>query len=228
MHAYPPPSAVDYEHISLSTEDPEECLPNFMPSAVALRLEQLARRQRRQFAIFDRCYLDVRIDTPPDAARRYWLNLAYVDPSPGRVVSRGWWRASGAAAGLCLGLLVIAWLSGAAAAHAWAPPLAATVAALLLSLGLALQRSGDRLVYVSRHGRVPVVELLRRAPNRGQVEKFRAALEDAIRQAAAGRRVERARWLRDELREHRRLLEHGALQGPDFEQAKARILRAHG
>jgi hypothetical protein len=38
----------------------------------------------------------------------------------------------------------------------------------------------------------------------------------------------RSRVLRDEMKEHRRLLEAGVLQPQDFEAAKGRILRAHG
>jgi hypothetical protein len=50
----------------------------------------------------------------------------------------------------------------------------------------------------------------------------------AIRQAQLDGPPVQAHYLRDEMREHRRLLEQGVMQPEKFELAKVLILRAHG
>jgi hypothetical protein len=225
MHTFPDPSAVDFEHVCLSTEEPEATQPNFMPAAVAAELHQAAARLDRRLAIFDRSYLKVRVTRQSAPVQQYWLKLAFLDPRPARVVSRAWWRITGAAA-LLSGILVL-WQPGPSPAAAWIAASAA-IAATLLSLAVALRRSCDRLVYYTRHGRVPVLELLRHEPDRRRFGRFLAMLDQAIHRASADLPGERARLLRDEMHEHRRLLEQGVLQPREFDEARARILRAHG
>jgi hypothetical protein len=53
-------------------------------------------------------------------------------------------------------------------------------------------------------------------------------LECAIRRAVSEYPAPRTILLRDEMREHRRLFEEGVVSLRDFEEAKARILQAHG
>lgn len=228
MHAFPDPLAIDYEHVCLSTDEPEEPQPNFKPTAVAQVLEQTTPRRARRLTIFDRSFLGVQTGTPSAPQQQYWLRLAFLDPRPSRMVSRTWWVVSGALALLSAVLLMLAWHQGVNPQPGSVIAVAASILATVLSVIIALRRSVDRLVFLTRYGRVPVLELDRRRPDRRSVQRFVAALEQTIRRSAAERPGPRTQRLRDEMREHRRLFEAGVLGQVDFEEAKARILRAHG
>jgi hypothetical protein len=226
MHTYPASSAIDYEHVCLAVDEPDEPLPNFMPTAVMAELDQSTPRLVRRLAIFDRSYLSVQFGQPTAAPRKHWLKLAFLDPRPVRVIDRRWWGLTGALALPSALLLALAWQSGARPVAPWA--MAGASIATLFSLVFALHRSCDRLEFLTRHGRVPVLTLARRRPDRQSARRFTATLEETIRRSAADRALPRAQQLRDEMREHRRLFEAGVLGPEDFEAAKARILRAHG
>ena len=58
-------------------------------------------------------------------------------------------------------------------------------------------------------------------------KSFFVELIKDINAAKAARPQERPQFLRDEMREHHRLREIGALSEEDYEASKARILRAH-
>lgn len=185
MQPYPAPLATDYEHICLTSDEPEEVVPPVPRGATVAKLVQGGGRIEQCFAIIERGYLSVRSTSRASETREYWVNLAFLDPTPARP------------AGFLL----------------WS---------------LAARLACGRLVFCTRHGRVPVLRLMRREPDRGQVKSFLAALEEAVHRAAAARPGSHGRLLRDEMKEHRRLLEAGVLQPHDFEAAKARILHAHG
>jgi hypothetical protein len=226
MTNYPASSAIDYEHVCLSVEEPEEVRPNFMPGAVMVELDQSTPRLVRRLAIFDRTFLSVQTGRRGATPQKHWLNLVFLDPRPVRVLDRRWWGVCGAFALLSSALLALAWHADADQGAYWAMAVA-SVAALLFSIGIALRRSCDRLQFHTRHGRVPALTLYRLRPDRQCARRFAATLEETIRRSAANRATPRAQQLREEMREHRRLFEAGVLGTEDFEAAKARILRAH-
>lgn len=226
MPDYPAASVIDYEHVCLSVEEPEELLPNFMPTSVMAELDQSTPRLVRKLAIFDRTFLSVQFGRRGATPQMHWLKLAFLDPRPVRVLDRRWWGVSGAFALLSSALLVLAWQADADQGASWAMAIA-SLGALLFSLGIALRRSFDRLQFHTRHGRVPALTLYRLRPDRQCARGFTARLEETIRRAAANSATPRAQQLREEMREHRRLFEAGVLGPEDFEAAKARILRAH-
>lgn len=218
MHPYPAPLAIDYEHICLTSEEPEEPVPVMSRGAISAELAQSRGRVDRRYAIYNRSYLGVRTAGGSARTQSYSLQLAFLDPVPTRPTGSPWWGVAAALALLTSGLVLGGWFIAGYAA----------LAAALLSLGLAVHQTFDRLIFYTRHGRVPLVQLLRGRSDRRQVKAFVAALQRAIRDAAAERSGLKSRLLRDEMKEHRRLLDAGVLQPPDFEAAKARILRAHG
>jgi hypothetical protein len=228
MHAYPETSAVDFEHVCLSSVEADDPQPNFMPSAVIEALDQSSSREERSLVIFDRAYLGVRISKRSAPPQKYWLRMAFLDPSPVKRASRAWWSV---ACALALGsafMLILSWHSGMWPSTFWTAGVFAMVVAAVSSLGFAWHRSRDRLVFYTRHGRVPVAELVRHRPDRRTSGRFLAALEQAIQRAADEHRGPRAQLLREEMREHRRLRDDGVLAPEEFEAAKARILQAHG
>ena len=218
MHSYPAPLATDYEHVCLTSDEPEEVVPPVPRGATVAKLVQCGGRIEHRFAIIERGYLGVRSTSRTSGTREYWVNLAFLDPRPVRPAGSSWWSMAAALALLC-GAFV---LGGRVTAGY------AAFAAALLTLGLAVHRSLDRLIFCTRHGHVPVVQLLRSRPDRRHVRTFVAALQHAIHEAAARRPGDNGRVLRDEMKEHRRLLEAGVIQPREFEAAKPRILRAHG
>lgn len=227
MHAYPELSAVDFEHVCLSSVEPEEPQPNFLPSAVILSLDQSSRREKRSLVIFDRTHLGVRTGKRSGLPRKYWLRMAFLDPRPVRRTSRAAWGVScSLAVGLAVTLLLASYFSVWSSAG-WAAAIVAMLAATVTSLGFAWHRSRERLVFHTRHGRVPVAELVRNRPDRRTAGQFLAALELTIQRATDGHRRPRAQLLREEMREHRRLFEEGVLSREVYEAAQARILRAH-
>jgi hypothetical protein len=72
------------------------------------------------------------------------------------------------------------------------------------------------------------LEISRSRPDRRRPRAFIERLKMAIRQAQLDGPPVQAHYLRDEMREHRRLLEQGVMQPEKFELAKILILRAHG
>ena len=214
--------ASEYEHVYLASEE----LENVEPTTFQAELEQPRSRQRKRVVIFNRTYLGVHMSGAIAGPRSYWLNLAFLDPTPVTQTDRVW---LGIAAGTAV-LSVAAWLaySFVQLAPAWALALSLLPAATLLSLGIALYRSFGTLIYCTRHGRVPVLRLSRGRLDRRRLKGFLEELQHAIRRALAERSGERGDYLRDEMKEHRRLLAQGVLGTQQYEVAQALILRAHG
>jgi hypothetical protein len=59
------------------------------------------------------------------------------------------------------------------------------------------------------------------------LREFESELDGHIRRAGGLRGATRAQQLRDEMREHYRLQQHGVLSMPEYEESKARILKQH-
>jgi hypothetical protein len=227
MQAYPEPSAIEYEHVCLYAVEPDEPLPSFMPSAVSAKLDQSTPRFERRLVIFDGSYLGVHSASRATPPHKYWLRMAFLDPRPVSPASPAWWRISCA---LALGgaVMLTAGMAGIEPARTWTAGGLALCAAGIASAVFAWRRARDRLVFYTRHGRAPVAQLLRNRPDRRSAGEFLAMLQRAIECAAAERDGPRAQFLRDEMREHRRLLDEGVLPREEYEAAQARILGAHG
>jgi hypothetical protein len=86
----------------------------------------------------------------------------------------------------------------------------------------------ESLLFLSVHGRARVIAIS------GGLGATRAARQCAvdivkhINQARKQTKQSRPAYLRDEMREHSRLHDQGALNDEQYEEAKGRILRAHG
>jgi len=215
-------SASEYEHVYLVSEE----LEDVEPTTFQAELEQQGSRQRKRVVIFNGTYLGVHMSAAVAGPRSYWLNLTFLDPKPVRQTDRVWLGVAAGAAVLSLGAgLAYTFVQ---LSPVWAVALALLPAAALLSLGIALYRSFGTLVYCTRHGRVPVLRLIRGQPDRHRLKGFLEELQHAVRRALAERSGVRGDYLRDEMKEHRRLLAQGVLGAQQYEVAQALILRAHG
>jgi hypothetical protein len=219
------------EHIVLESDARE------VPQLRSLRREHASvqcgsrlRRRSLNLSIIDYYYLGVRMDQSAAAPREYVLDLRFIDPSfaltrhiPWRCISAA--LALTAAAGVCA-----VW--GAAETALRSRHLAALIsAALFASAALAYLAVAARLVETvalhSLHGRAVLFEYRGSAGTLRRVRPFMRKLAAHVQLAAAARRSTRAEHLRDELREHYRLMEAGVLPGETYEACKARILARH-
>ena len=214
--------ASEYEHVYLVSDE----LEDVEPTTFQAELEQPDRHQLKRVVIFNGTYVAVHVSGARANPSSYWLNLAFLDPKPVWHTDRIWMGVSAGAAMLSLaaGLAnTFVHLS-----PAWALALTLLPAATFLSLGIALYRSFGTLVYCTRHGRAPVLRLTRSRPDRLCLKAFLDELQGAVRRALAERSGVRGDYLRDEMKEHRRLLEQGVLGAQQYEIAQALILRAYG
>jgi hypothetical protein len=210
------------EHILLASAD-DEPVNEISGGGLRVdnaRLEQRSwlRRSKMCFVRFNRHYLAIDVDGPGSKQRRHELDLAFLDPRPRRVrrVSNG---LLSAALGLTVGAVAGTLYGGAEVGSMLS--VAAAVALLL-----AILRSCDRIVFYSRHGRVPLVVMFNRNPDPG---RFRAFVDDLIQhiQSASGRFPDRNQKLSAELREHRRLMAEGVLSARRYEIVKQRLLACY-
>lgn len=215
------------EHICLASDEVEEA-EEVVPTTMEAVLEQTCGKRRRRLVLFNGSILGVSTSGPRSKAGEYNLKLAYVDAAPVRHVARVYWTIFAATAVPGAALLAAQSMAGIALDPAWLVADALLLAAALWSLAVALHRYFDRLVFLTRHGRVRVLEISRSRPDRRLPRAFIDRLKKAIRQAQLKCPPVQGHYLRDEMREHRRLLEQGVMQAEKFELAKALILRAHG
>ncbi|HTL49542.1 MAG TPA: SHOCT domain-containing protein [Steroidobacteraceae bacterium] len=188
------------------------------------------RRRTVELALIEYYYLSVRIMHRGSVVARYVVDLRFVDPAPRRERQLGWpWLAAGA---LFMSLAIAgahAIASGRAPwwHHEWLPATAALFGLGGCAMFAGFQLSRETLALVSAHGRA---RLLAHA---GHLGTFRALRTFLPRLAAhldvafRARRSSRAKQLRDEMREHFRLREAGAISEAEYESAKRRILATH-
>jgi hypothetical protein len=162
--------------------------------------------------------------------RRYVVDLRFIAETPltSRTVAWNCWLALLATA-IAAGL--VAWLAWDQRAHpqawsAWVVTLALSVTALLLGL-VARYRTYESILLYSVHGRVALARLTGGLGSTRQAATFQAELVRGIAAARAAITQSRQAFLRDELREHRRLFEDGVLAAEAYEAGKRRILQAH-
>jgi hypothetical protein len=183
-------------------------------------------RPALELALIDYFYLFVR--APRE--RGYVVDLRHVDPAVvlARQIPWGW-----IAAGTALLMLAILGVHGMAESTApwWAHERLFSTAALFgvaaAALYAAAQGTAETLTLFSAHGRA---KLLTHAGGRGTFRAFRMFLPhlEAHLRIAGARRRAGADHLRDEMREHFRLREAGALTEAEYETAKRKILATHG
>jgi hypothetical protein len=164
------------------------------------------------------------------SGREYLVDLRFVEGAPVTRMHIAWgcWLAGLAAAAAAVGLRWPEMLPAGVAwpRLEWQGTLALVTAAACL-VALAVYRSYESVRFLSAHGRVVLVELTGRLGCSRDAAPFSAVLSQRVAHARARAPQSRQQFLRDELREHRRLFEEGVLPGPLYEAGKQRILKAH-
>ena len=191
----------------------------------------VANRYRRcatELALLDGHRLAVHVQGRDE--RRYVVDLRFVAETPLSHRSIAWncWLA-GLASLVAAGL--VAWLAWSERTHpeawsAWVVALALVATAFGLG-AVALYRTYETTLLYSVHGRVTLARLTGTVGSARQAAGFHTELARSISAARAAIAQSRQAYLRDELREHRRLHEDGVLTAEAYEAGKRRILQAH-
>jgi hypothetical protein len=180
--------------------------------------------------IFEKRFIAIHSKRPRASLKHYALDLRFIDPTPERRRHIPW-RCLQVTAVLAL-LAAGAWWSMNRATlpfheNPWLPAWALIVCATVFTGLLSIYRMTETMTFRSVHGRVRLFDIVGGLGAFHAVREFEAQLKAYIQKAIGTRRATHAQDLRDEMREHYRLQQHGVLSMPEYEESKARILQQH-
>lgn len=189
------------------------------------------RMQAAHYTIFDGRFLSVHQQRKPwQKAKRYWLDLGCLDPTP-HLLSIVDWRSLYVAGGLALAALFMITLSGFAStpwhAQPWLPVTVALTCATLVALTLFFLRSQHLVRFHSISGDAVFLEMINNSPARGEFSTYLRTLIQHIQVAHKHDPRKPYQRLGAELVEHRRLLEKEILTQDAYDLAREKILRKH-
>jgi hypothetical protein len=188
------------------------------------------RRRSLLLSIIDYYYLGIRVGQSGAAAREYVLDLRFVDPSFALTRHIPWrciWTALALTAATGAAAMWYAAETASQPRHLAAEVSATLFAGATLAYLAVAVRLVETVALHSLHGRVALLQYRGGAGTLRRIRPFMRKLEAHVRLAAAARRSTRSEHLRDELREHYRLMEAGVLAGETYDAGKARILAQH-
>ena len=166
----------------------------------------------------------------PDAQPcKYEVDLRFASPKPVivRTISWFWLMLAASLAALAAGGI---WATWSDAARGSSPIFLTALVTLLAAAGatiLFLRRTVESLEFISVHGGATLVSVTGGIGSARAGKRFFIEMIKSINAAKAERPQERPQFLRDEMREHHRLRELGAISEEQYEQSKARILASH-
>lgn len=235
------PIRVKAEHISLETrgeylsDDQVEGLLNTRKRALRkVRCDYALASKLRgcvtKLALLEDHFLSVqmvRLDSEP---KKYEFDLRFANAKPVIVRHIAWfWMAIGISLA-SLGAAAL-WLLWPQTPADWIDPVPLTALAAFLaaagSVVMFLRRTTESLEFCSVHGQVTLVSVTGAIGSTHDGKRFFIELIKSIGAAKAARPQPAHQFLRDEMREHHRLRELGALTEAQYEASKSRILAAH-
>lgn len=182
----------------------------------------------REFTVFNdsQCYQSV---TRKHGGKvKFRVNLTYLDSKPRRffTLATGWLVTAIICSILSFLLIYLGWFSEIRLN----PGVVMIMTALSITLSViallfALLKTQDRVIYYSRFGHIPILELINNKPNRQAFSTFMDFLSAQIIQARQNSHLDTTERLTMELKELRRLKDEGVIPESHYEQAKKRIFR---
>ena len=211
------------EHILLEG-DGEPAASGPLTESRRIALGDAVRGVETTLVLYAEGYLKIRESRRGKRTKSHRLDLRYVDPVP--TIERHVPKRVGLAALACAGLAALAGLIGLIdAVSAVAVPVAAALtAAAAIALAVFFHGIHERMVFVTQHGRAPVLAL---SAGLGVIRRYRAllpALSRAIEDAGEDIGHDTKNYLRSEMREHYRLRSDGVLSDSICSDSTGRIL----
>jgi hypothetical protein len=180
------------------------------------------RRSETRFTVFNDHYMAVEARRPGKKPVCYEFDLSFLASQPRRVR-----KIDLLSCALAMMLLFAAVSAGLMVkTETTAMILALSCTGLTFSLGLAIYRSQDNIVFVTKHGRMPLLILFNRNPTAERLQAFVSEITQRI-QNTRKNWSSKSEYLSAELRQHRRLQELNILSKKEYEVIKQRILERH-
>ena len=177
-------------------------------------------------SILEGHYLGVCSPGPRKEPLKYQFDLRFAEPTPVRVRRLPWFWLLVAA---CFGAFGSGALHAALLARNF-PGMVGGVVAMAISIAalyVSFRRASESVQLRSVHGHAALVSVTGDLGSARRAKAIFAVLSRNIHAARLKRPQERSQFLRDEMRQHFRLLQFGALSDQEYEASKARILAAH-
>jgi hypothetical protein len=224
-------AALNAEHISLQSETVEtRTKPIARKTLVKYQLRSRARGSQTRVSILEGQFVSVNVKRARAPEQEHNVDLRFVDPRPVGIRKVGWpWMY------VAIGLTILAAVAATFAivyaspiARVWAVPTAIVLGTCTISSYLmCLYSTTESLLFVSVHGRARVITITGGLGTTRAARKCALDIVKNINLARKQSKQTRPSYLRDEMREHNRLYEHGVMTDEQFTDAKTRILQAH-
>jgi hypothetical protein len=196
-----------------------------------VRIRSGLRRRMIELTLIDYFYLSVQISGSRSARLQYVIDLRFVEPALRRTrhIAWRWMTVSAVLAALAV---VVAWQISIAPIPWWQADRLAVAGSLVgfaaCAVLVSIYRTTETLALYSANGHARLLQITGGLGTLRAVRKFSLRLVAHLRIAIAAGRPTHAEQLRDEMREHHRLLCAGVLSVEEYEGSKRRILHGHG
>lgn len=193
-----------------------------MSSRAKPRLTQTVNpKLQRQFEFLDGRRLGVS-EQGRRKSRSYVIDIIAVDPRH-RSTTRIPWHWLKLAIGTAM-VALIGWLALGPGGKALTLVLAASGATSITALVIAIRGTVKRVVYVSCHAHLPLLELEVNQPDPIRFKEFVACLERCIADTHRARKLEKDQHVAGEMRMLRRLTDAGVFERAVYRGARSRLL----
>jgi phage anti-repressor protein len=219
------------EHISLQSETVEtQAKPVTRRPLANYQLRSRARGSQTRISILEGQFVGVHSKRARAPEQEHTVDLRFVDPRPVgiRRVSWPWMYTAIGLTLLAAAAAVFSMMFASPIERLWAVPVAIVLGTFTISSYLmCLYSTTESLLFVSVHGRARVITI---TGGLGTTRAARKCAIDIVKHITMARKQSkqtRQAFLRDEMREHNRLHDSGAITDEQFADANARILQAH-
>lgn len=221
------PDGLPSEHILISgdgTDSPDE------PTVVAKQhsVFNRVRGVHTEFAFYNEGFLKVREYKKKNLSKDYMLELRFLNPKPTviqRFVTETFWAALALGGAAAIGWL----LTKFTALDAYTIPASIVFSTgAIVALLLCIYQSGEKVLFYTASGNVPVLMLLTNFGCFRSSRKVVPAISTAIGKAISKNALEEEPYLRAEMQDHYRLRNEGIISPKACQTGTSRILSRFG